>query len=118
MAKYAQFLDFDELFPGLMEEDEFERLVPSAEAYVDRITHNRAQMAAGYKAERVRQAVCAAVREMAAQNATRSAGGARLQSVSNDGYTEVYGQGAATEDDEIRRVIRQWLSGTGLVSAL
>ena len=119
MAKYAPYSDFAELYPDLLGEDEFNRLVPPVEAFVDSVTHDRARTATGYKAERVKCAVCAAVREAAAQNAAKSSGGARLQSVSNDGYTETYDRrDAMSDEDAISRTIRQWLSGTGLVSAL
>jgi hypothetical protein len=44
--------------------------------------------------------------------------GSGLASVSNDGYTENYVVKTPTEaDDEMRRCITRWLSGTGLVSA-
>ena len=54
---------------------------------------------------------------MAADQSVRNAKGARLASVSNDGYTESYasdGAGGAA----IRSAALEWLSGTGLVSAL
>lgn len=120
MGKYVEYGDYDALYPMKLTEDEFEAHLPSAEAYIDLITHNRAADATGYKAERVKQAVCAVIGEMAAQNATKNAGGARLTSVSNDGYTEYYGQNAGMELESaaIRSAAVRWLSGTGLVSAL
>lgn len=118
MAKYVEYDYYDTLYPMKLTEDEFETYLPSAEAYIDLITHNRAAEATGYKAERVKQAVCAVLGEMAVQDAAKSANGARLTSVSNDGYTEHYGQSAASENDAVRQAARRWLSGTGLVSAL
>ena len=118
MAKYVEYYEYDELYPMKLTEDQFDSCLPSAEAYIDMITHNRAESAAGYKAERVKQAVCAVIGEMAAQNAARSAEGARLTSVSNDGYTEHYAQTGADGDEALMRAARRWLSGTGLVSAL
>ena len=87
---------------------------------MDVITANRAQNATGYKAERVKMAICAVINEMAAQNAARSEGGARIASVSNDGYTETYGSlaGASNEESALLSAAFRYLSGTGLVSAL
>lgn len=121
MGKYVAYYYYDALYPMKLTEDEFDSYLPSAEAYIDLITHYRAAEATGYKAERVKQAVCAVIGEMAAQDAAKSANGARLQSVSNDGYTETYrttSAGTAEETHAIRQTAMRWLSGTGLVSAL
>ena len=120
MGKYATYDDCDALFPEKLTEDQFYTYLPSAEAYIDVITHYRAGSATGYKAERVKQAVCAVIGEMAAQNASKNAQGVRLTSVSNDGYSESYGAAgnAASDGAQLRSVAFQWLSGTGLVSAL
>jgi hypothetical protein len=118
VAKYAEYDYYDTIYPNRLTEDEFETYLPSAEAYIDLITHNRAEEATGYKAERVKQAVCAVIGEMAAQDAAKSANGARLTSVSNDGYTEHYKQAETPDTDPVRLAARRWLSGTGLVSAL
>ncbi len=120
MAKYVEYADYDALYPNRLTEDRFWACLPSAEAYIDLITHNRAADAVGYKAERVKQAVCAVIGEMAAQEAARGANGARLASVSNDGYSETYGAagGAQGENEMLRGVALRWLSGTGLVSFL
>lgn len=121
MAKYVEYDEYDTLYPNKLTGDEFDTYLPSAEAYIDLITHNRAESATGYKAERVKQAVCAVIGEMAAQDAGRNASGARLQSVTNDGYTETYrtaSGGTAEETYTIRQMAMRWLSGTGLVSAL
>lgn len=118
MGKYIAYNDYDTLCSTPLTEDEFNAYLPSAEAYIDLITHNRAAEATGYKAERVKQAVCAVVGEMAAQDAAKSAKGARLTSVSNDGYTEHYKQAETPDTDPVRLAARRWLSGTGLVSLL
>lgn len=117
MAKYVEYYEYDDLYPMKLTEDQFDGYLPSAEAYIDLITHNRAESATGYKAERVKQAVCAVIGEMAAQNAAKNAEGAKLASVGNDGYTEHYAQ-SADGDEAVMRAARRWLSGTGLVSAL
>ena len=120
MGRYATYEQYDALYPAKLTEDQFESYLPSAEAYIDLITHDRAMSATGYKAERVKKAVCAVIGEMAAQNAGRGADGARLASVSNDGYTETYGAAgsAQNENDMLRSVAMHWLSGTGLMSCL
>lgn len=121
MGRYATYEQYDALYPMKLTEDQFESYLPSAEAYIDLITHDRAKSATGYKAERVERAVCAVIGEMAAQDASKSAGGARLQSVTNDGYTETYrtaSGGTAEEAYAIKQTAMRWLSGTGLVSAL
>lgn len=120
MGKYVEYDDYDALYPMKLTEDQFDTYIPSAEAYIDLITHNRAENATGYKAERVKQAVCAVIGEMAAQDATKNAQGARLTATSNDGYSESYGAAgnAASDGDQIRSIAYRWLSGTGLVSAL
>lgn len=113
------FDDYEEIFPNRISEDAFDALLPSASAYVDAITANRARSAAGYKADRVKHAVCAVINEMAAQNAARSESGAHITSVSNEGYTENYGNySAANEESALRLAAFRYLSGTGLVSAL
>ena len=120
MGRYIEYDYYDSLCPMKLTEDQFDMYLPSAEAYIDLITHNRAEGATSYKAERVKQAVCAVLGEMAAQNAGRGAEGARLASVSNDGYTETYGAAgsAQNENDMLRSVAMHWLSGTGLMSCL
>lgn len=120
MGKYVEYDDYDTLYPMKLTEEQFDMYLPSAEAYIDLITHNRAESATGYKAERVKQAVCAVLGEMAAQDAAKNAQGVRLTAISNDGYSESYGAAgnAASEDAQIKSVVYRWLSGTGLVSAL
>lgn len=120
MGRYVEYDYYDSLYPAKLTGDQFDVYLPSAEAYIDLITHNRAESATGYKAERVKQAVCAVLWEMAAQDAVRGAYGARLASVSNDGYTETYGAAgsAQNEYDALRSVAMRWLSGTGLMSYL
>lgn len=112
--------DFNSFFPFIVEDDMFEDLLPSAVAYIESITANRSTTATGYKAERVKYAVCAVLREMAAQNAAKGEGGTRVVSVSNDGYSENYGAyaNAAQEEAALRSIAFRYLSGTGLVSAL
>ena len=113
---------YESLYPNGLSDDAVEALAPSALAYIDVITAGRAQTAEGYKLERVKMAVCAVINEIHAQEAVRSAEGARLVSVSNDGYTETYGSvsvdASKAEAEAIRRTAFKWLSGTGLVSAL
>lgn len=118
MGRYVEYGYYDSLYPMKLTEDQFNDYLPSAEAYIDLITHDRARSATGYKAERVKQAVCAVIGEMAAQDAAKSANGARLTSVSNDGYTEHYKQAETPDTDPVRLAARRWLSGTGLMSAL
>ncbi len=120
MERYVDyFMDFNVLYPDAMEEARFEMYAPSAEAYVDVLTHNRARSAEGWKAERVKMAVCALVREMAALDAAKGTDGARLTSVSNDGYTESYAALSSDgERDALRSAVMRHLSGTGLVSFL
>lgn len=120
MAGYVEYSDFDEIYPGSLTEEQFEKYLPSAENYIDLLTHGRAESAAGYKAKRVKQAVCAVIREMASQDAVKNESGARLTSVSNDGYTEAYGAsaGASAEAENICLTAQRWLSGTGLVGLL
>lgn len=120
MGKYVEYDDYDALYPMKLTEDQFDMYLPSAEAYIDLITHNRAEAAIGYKAERVKQAVCAVIGEMAAQDAAKNAQGVRLTAISNDGYSESYGAAGnvASEGQNIRSLAYRWLSETGLVSAL
>ena len=87
---------------------------------MDVITANRAAAAQDWKAERAKMAVCAVIDEMHAQNAARGEGGARLVSVSNDGYSESYGSDGGVEKEQaaLRSAAFRWLSGTGLAGAL
>lgn len=120
MGRYATYDDCDALSPGKLTEDQFDTYLPSAEAYINVITHHRAETASGYKAERVKHAVIAVIAEMAAQDAAKNADGVRLTSVSNDGYSESYGAAGNTASDgaQLRSAAFRWLSGTGLVSLL
>lgn len=110
------YADYKALYPARLTEDEFESLLPSASAYMDVVTHNRWQSAEGWKRTRAVQALFAIINEMAAAQSISNGKGARLQSVSNDGYSESYA--ADTDGTAIRRAAHEWLSGTGLVSAL
>lgn len=120
MGRFVEYDYYDSLYPMKLTEEQFEMYLPSAEAYIDLITHNRAEGATGYKAERVKKAVCAVLGEMAAQDAAKNAQGVRLTAISNDGYSESYGAAGNAESDgrQIRAVVYRWLSGTGLVSLL
>lgn len=120
MGEYVTYTDYAALYPSKLSEDAFNAYLPAAEAYIDMITRDRACSASGYKAERVKMAVCAVIGEMAAQDAAKNAQGARLASVSNDGYTESYGAaaGVQSESESIWSAAVRWLSGTGLVGLL
>lgn len=120
VERYATYDDCAALYPSKLTEDQFYNYLPSAEAYIDLITRDRAISATGYRAERVKKAVCAVIGEMAAQDAAKNAHGVRLTSVSNDGYTENYGSAVTAETEEARlwSAAHKWLSGTGLVSML
>ena len=120
MALNIAYEEYIALFPDGLNQDEFAVLLPEAVAFVDVMTANRAGAATGYKEERVKQAVCAVIRELSVQNCARGAGGARVTSVSNDGYSENYGSlnTVASEESALRSVAFRYLSGTGLVSAL
>ena len=114
------FKDFECYYPERMSEEEFDSLLPLASAYVCTITANRAAAAEGFKAERARCAIAAVIVEMAAQNAARGNSGARVSSVSNDGYSESYGgeNSADSEERALRCAAFRYLSGTGLIGAL
>ena len=114
------FDDYEQLHPEQISEEEFESLLPSASAFIDAVTARRAAAATGYKAERVKHAMIAVIHEMAAQKAARGANGARINSVSNDGYSESYGNSnsVANEEKDLRSIAFRYLSGTGLMGAL
>ena len=50
------YADYKALYPARLTEEEFNGLLPSARAYMDVVTHNRWQSAAGWKRERAIQA--------------------------------------------------------------
>lgn len=125
MAAYATYAQYNALYPGMLTETEFGKRIGLAGAVIDVVTHNRAATeTAAYKVERLTYCACALINEIRAQDAVKGEGGARVASVSNDGYTETYGGGATgangpdAETQALRSVARFWLSGTGLVSAL
>lgn len=111
------YQDYTALYPDRLTEIEFNGLLPSGIAYLDVITHNRCENATGWKLERAKQALFAVINEMAALQSVSNAKGARLSSVSNDGYSETYGGGSA-DGSTIHKAAVEWLSGTGLVGAL
>lgn len=111
-----EYDDFDELYPGKLDEEVFDGLLPSASMYLNVITHNRVDSALGWARERAKYALANVIIEMAAAQAELGQNGAHVSSVSNDGYSETYQTGG--EGERIRHAAFFWLSGTGLVSAL
>ncbi|MFR4352446.1 MAG: hypothetical protein ACLT3H_12390 [Roseburia sp.] len=100
-----------------VEQDEFETLLPQAEAKVEIYTHFRCKTATGYKMGQVQAAVANLVNAMADHNSTGAGSG--VASVSNDGYSESYTNVTKEQaDKELRGVCAQWLSGTGLMGCL
>lgn len=114
------FYDYNQRHPEQITQEEFDGLLPSATAFINAVTANRAESATGYKEERAELALIAVIHEMAAQNAARGTNGARINSVSNDGYSESYGNSNSAENEEkaLRCVAFRYLSGTGLMGAL
>ena len=63
----VDYSDYKALYPARLTEEEFNSLLPSASAYMDVVTHNRWQSAAGWKRERAIQALFAAVNAIYAE---------------------------------------------------
>jgi hypothetical protein len=100
-------------------QDEFVSLEILAEKYVLSVIGyprwNAVRESAFYY-DQLRDCVCKVVDKLIDLN--RGGAGKGLASVSNDGYSENYVVRTPSEaDDEIRRCIARWLSGTGLVGA-
>lgn len=114
---YADFEYYSEYFGTLTDEDEFDRLAANASRKLDVLTGRRAASATGYKAEALKDAMCALVDYM--HSVEESGQGQGVTSVSNDGYSETY---AASTPEGVEHGMRsiafQWLSGTGLMGAL
>ena len=120
MGRYANWDDFCAIFPGKLTEEEFSGAVGAAEMYIDALTGGRAEKAQGYAKERLKTAVCALSKEMALESKA-AAGGAQLEEVSVDGYREKYRVADDVVSDKTERwdgIVRRWLRGTGLVSAI
>ena len=116
----VNFNDYNRLYPEQISQKEFVSLLPLATAFINAITANRAEAATGYKEERAELALIAVIHEMSTQNAARGISGARVNSVSNDGYSESYGSNSSAEGEEkaLRCAAFRYLSGTGLMGAL
>ena len=120
MGKYANWEDFCALFPGRISEEEFSGAIAAAEMYIDVLTGGRAEKAQGYAKERLKAAACALAEEMAGEKASGQ-GEAQLEEVSVDGYREKYRVPDEMVSDKTERwdaIVRRWLRGTGLVSAI
>ena len=120
MGRYANWDDFCALFPGRLSEEEFSAAIGAAEMYIDVLTGGRAETAQGYAMERLKAAACALAEEMAGAKASGE-GEALLEEVSVDGYREKYRVLDEVVSDMTERwdaIVRRWLRGTGLVSAI
>lgn len=114
MAKYVDWDGYRQMYPDGLSEEEFGRYADRAEAMIDIWTAGRAQNAQDWAAGQVKMAVYALVGLIAQRGGVT--GGARLVSVSSDGYSEQYR--AEDGEGEMKAEVMRWLSGTGLVSAL
>lgn len=114
---YADWVHYSEYYGEITDEAEFSKLIHRASMMIDTITGNRAASADGYKADRLRECACSLVNLLAKESV--SGVGTGLANFSNDGYSESYA--AVTPGDvdaNHKALIFNYLSGTGLVSAL
>lgn len=114
---YADWEHYSKYYGEITDENEFDKLIYRASMMIDTITGNRAASATGYKVERLRECACSLVDLLASEDA--SGVGSGLTSFSNDGYSESYA--AVTPEDmesNHKSLVFNYLSGTGLVSAL
>lgn len=114
---YADWGHYSTYYGEITDESEFDKLIYMASMMIDTITGNRAASATGYKAERLRECACSLVDLLAGE--VTSGVGSGLASFSNDGYSESYA--AVTPGDvdaNHKALVFNYLSGTGLVSAL
>lgn len=101
-------------------QDKFVSLVVLAEKYVASVVGHhkwsKVHESAFYYAQ-LKDCVCKVVDKLV--DLDSGGAGKGLASVSNDGYSETYVVRTPSEaEDEIRRCITRWLSGTGLVGAI
>lgn len=100
-------------------ESEFDRYEALAEKEVQRVIGlirwaNITEQTFGY--EQLKDCICNVMNAL--YEVDNSAQGKGITSVSNDGYSESYAvQTASQTKAELYSMIRQWLSGTGLVGA-
>ncbi len=109
--------------------NEFDKLAAQAEKRIDYLTHGRSgQFMSSYSAnyatdfqkhvyESVMFTTCELINKLYLQQSSSVGNG--LSSVSNDGYSESYTVTTESErQTELDTVVRQGLSGTGLVGVL
>ena len=100
-------------------QDAFTKLEAQAEKYIESVVGRYRWLAINESAfyySQLQYCVCQVINKLVELDA--SGAGKGLASVSNDGYSENYVVRLPSEaDDEIRRCIVRWLSGTGLVGA-
>lgn len=117
MGKYANWVDYQALYPGGIKQEEFEQALPEAEVWLETLTAGRVQSAPQWARAQITTAACAAVTRIAQREAARGMGGVPLSSVKNGNYSEQYRAGEAC-DEAVRSAILRALAGTGLIGAL
>lgn len=114
---YSTYTDFVALYGTELTEEQYAARLEHATALLDTFTARRSRSATGYKLDAVKRAECSLVRLMHAQEQTEQGKG--LTSISNEGYSESYVASTPEQVNTMRReAVFQWLSGTGLMSAL
>lgn len=100
-------------FISMLPEEDFQRLVRKAWAYLEALTSGRVNMAIPEAAaKKVKLACCALVDEYAAQER-----GGEIASAANDGYQETYVTSGRTPNQRLYDAAAMWLAPTGLLYA-
>lgn len=118
MTKIVDWEYYNSLYGDVTEED-FARLEARAESEVCAVIGpirwaNITDQTFGY--QQLRVCICRVINSMITND--RSGSGKGLSGASNDGYSESFAiQTESQMRDELQKLIKGWLSGTGLVGA-
>jgi hypothetical protein len=125
---YIDFEYYSSRFP-FVDEDNFKKLLPQAEARLDTVTHMRAkEFVDTYDSDnatffevfthtKIKDCVCNLIN--AIYSAEKAQSGKGITSVSNDGYSENYENTTVLQAEQnLKSVVYQWLSGTGMVGVI
>lgn len=120
MQVYADYTFYTEIYQGKMDEEDFERAIPSASQYIHYQTLGKAD---DYSGDELKYAACECADILHfAEKKSGSIGSGEKRSENTDGYSVSYvtqGKDGETSEELANRkmssVIRRWLLPTGLL---
>lgn len=100
MLKLADYTYYSATFKGNMSEDDFNRHVLIASAYLNKITFGRIEANINDLSEEIKHLACLCADEVKSLSDSK-VDGRTVSSISNDGYSVSFADGNATENSEM-----------------